>query len=202
MTSPRTRCAQRGMTATELVVACMILLIFTGLIFATFRTDTHHFSRLTAQTATQSPLRIWAARMQQDIRRACFNPTGTNPNPFAIVAATPTDFEFNLDEGPTTGTLSSSDAHSNIGYRLNGTNLELWQSGSTWRVVLTNVTGLSFAYYDSQGSQRNQTSPYTSTQGISAVEVTLTAQASTGGYNGAAAPAVTEHFEAALRNQC
>ena len=194
--------SESGMTTTELLVACSFLLVFTCLVWITFRTDTQSYSRQTSQAATQSPLRMWVGRMQQDIRRACFNPAATNPNPFKIVAATPSDFRFNLDEGSATGTLDSSDARSNVGYRLNGTNLERWSSGSSWRVVLTNVTSLSFAYYDSQGNARNQTSPYTSTQGISEVDVTITAQTATGGIAGTTAQTLSQHFKATLRNVC
>jgi len=202
VTRPSRHSGESGLTATELVVASMFLLVLTGLIWITFRTDTQSYIRQTSASNVQNPLRIWIARMEKDIRRACFNPADTSPNSFALVSATPTDFRFNLDEGTTTGTLDTADAHSNIGYRLNGTDLELWQSGSTWRPVLPNVTALTFTYYDSQGYQRNSTSPYTTMQGISAVEVTISARQTTGGIAGTSAPVVTEHFKAALRNAC
>jgi Tfp pilus assembly protein PilE len=182
---------QSGLTMTELVVVSFFLIVLTGLVYTTFRYDTQSFARQTSQNATQATLRIWAVRMDQDIRRACFDPNDPSPTAYTITTAADQDFEFAINATP-----------SSIGYRLNGTDLELSQGGGTWRPVLQNVTFLAFNYYNAQGTQLDPTASSFSMKTINEVEVTLLAEASSGGSPGAAAPVIAEHFRAALRNQC
>jgi Tfp pilus assembly protein PilE len=185
------RKAQSGLTLTELVVVCFFLIVVTGLVYATFRYDSQNFARQTSQSATQVTLRIWAVRMDQDIRRACYDASDSSPNAYTITTAAEQDFEFAVNATP-----------SSVGYRLNGTDLELSLSGGTWRPVLQNVTFLDFNYYDAQGTGLLPSDPNFTPTAISEVEVTLIAQPSSGGYPGSPIPVIAEHFRAALRNQC
>lgn len=179
------------MTLTELVAVSAVFCVLAGLVFQTFRYDSQSFSRQTSQNATQSKLRIWAGRMQQQMRAACFDPTDSNPNPYVITTASAQEVRFTTSATP-----------SSAGYRLNGTDLELWSGGSSWRVVLQNVTTLAFTYYDAQGAQLDPTASGFTTKSISEIEATIVARAASSGYPGAAAPTVAEHMRAQLRNQC
>lgn len=191
MNRPAALGSQIGMTLTELVVVSFILVVLTGLVHTTYRYDIQSFARETSVNATQSTVRIWAIRMEQSIRNACFDASDSSVNPYSISTAQDQDFRF------TTGATPSS-----VGFRLNGSNLELWQGASNWRVVLQNVTLLDFNYYDSQGAALDPASSTFPMASINEVEVTLIAQASASGIPGAPTPVVAQHFRAALRNQC
>ena len=182
-----------GLTAVELVVVSFVLVVMSGLVFATFRHDLQAFSRQTSQVGAQMTLRIWVARMEERLRGVCFNPAGTSPNPYTITTATNTTFQATANSTP-----------SNIGYRLNtsSNSLESWQGGSAWRPVLSNVTSFDFNYHDAQGLELDPTSSDFSVTSIDEIEVTLVAKPPSTGIPGAPTPVISQHFRASLRNPC
>lgn len=186
---------QSGLTMTELLVVSLILVILNGLIYATFRYESQAYARETARGATAADLRIWMARMVKDIRDAGYDPLGTafTAAAPAIVTATPTDFEFKTDYD-SSGGITTSDAKEYLGYKLNGSTVQLRQGDSTWRTVLQGVTSVSFTYWNFQGTQVNQTSPYTSVLDIAEVRIAITAQGND------ATSAITESGRALIRN--
>jgi prepilin-type N-terminal cleavage/methylation domain-containing protein len=166
---------QAGLTLTELVVVSMILSALSAMIYVTFVSESRAFARESARGVTQSDLRVWMVRMVKDVRNAGYDPRGTAAAGI-LSPATPTSLRFTKDADES-GAVSPTDSHETLGYRLNGTSLELLQ-GTTWRPVVLGVTSLAFAYYDVQGSQVNQTSPYDAIEDIAVVGITITAQAS------------------------
>ncbi|MGH7897427.1 MAG: hypothetical protein ACREQQ_05710, partial [Candidatus Binatia bacterium] len=109
----------------------------------------------------------------KDIRNAGYDPRGT-ADAGIVSPASPTDLEFTSDADES-GAVSSTNARETLGYRLNGTTVELRQ-GNGWRPILFDVTSLQFAYYDVRGTQVNQTSPYDSIDDIAAVAITITTE--------------------------
>jgi Tfp pilus assembly protein PilE len=182
---------EAGLSLTELVVVSFVLVILTGLVYATFRYESQTYARQTSQNATQATLRIWAARIAQTMRGACFNPSDASPSSYTIGTATGHDFEFTTNAIPTS-----------VGFKLDGTNLLSLAGASTWRVALQGVTSMTLGYYDAQGFSLDPTSSTFTASSVAEVEVTLTAQAASSGYPGVDAPVIAEHFRAALRNQC
>lgn len=187
----------RGLTLVELIVVSTILVILTGLVYGVFRYQSQAFARQTAQNVTQNDLRTWLGRIAQDIRRAGYDPYAVNdpavtPPVFGLQEMLSSTLRFTLDDDEN-GTLDSGAAE-NRGFRLNGSDLELWQGGSTWRPVLFGVTALSIEYLDQTGS------PVSNRRDIRAVAVTVSAQSETGGAPGSPAPVLTQTVTADLRN--
>jgi prepilin-type N-terminal cleavage/methylation domain-containing protein len=182
---------QAGLSLIELLVVSVILVALNGLVYTAFRYESLTYNRETARGVAESDLRTWMARMVKDIRNAGYDPRATAGA--GITFATSTDFEFKVDFDKS-GAINASDGKETLGYRLSGTSLQLRQ-GSTWRTVVRGVTSTSlFTYWNFQGGQVNQTSPYTSYQDIAEVRITITAQ----GAN--ASSSITESGRALIRN--
>ena len=192
--------SQSGMTLTELIVVSFILIVLSGVSYAMARYQGQTFRREQAKAMTQGDLRIWLARMVNDIRKADYDPRGTNQTTptFTVQTFTSTQFTFTTDAN-SDGSLASSDAKENLGYRLNGSSLQLWQGGTSWRTVLNGVTALRFDYEDGRGAAITGTTK-SDRLSISAVQIALTAQATAGASPEVAAPIVTAQATATLRN--
>jgi len=171
--------SEHGLTLTELIVVSFVLIILTGLIWGTFATESRVYRVETARGTTISNLRLWTARMVKDIRNANYDPLGTAGA--AISTASPQDFEFTVDFDKN-GAINTSDAREKLGYRLNGTSLQLLQA-TTWRTIVSDVSSLTFTYWDYQGNQVNGTSPYSSFQDIAEVRMSITAEADEGTFS-------------------
>ena len=202
----RSRNPQSGMTLTELIVVSAILLSLTGVVYASFRSESQTFNRQTAKAMTQGDLRLWLGRMVNDIRKANYDPTNRNATTvtFTLLTYSNTDFTFTTDAN-SNGTLDTSSVET-LGYRVNNGTLQLDQNGS-WRTVLTGLTSTSpFSYWDVQGNQLTCVGATTNScstsekRSIATVKITLTAEPSTGGIPGVSAPVIQESAAAGFRN--
>ncbi len=193
---------QAGLSFPELLVVSAILVTLLGLLHTTFRYQAMSQRRESAKNVTQTDLRVWVERMVRDIRVAGYDPheiNRTTPT-FTIVALSPTEIRFTSDfDGD--GTLDSN-AHENIGYRLNGNTLELWRGGSSWRTVLQGVSNLTLTCADAQETSLTcAASPQSIRRSVSAISIALTAHAETGGVPTMAAPVLSQKATAELRNE-
>lgn len=186
----------RGLTLAELLVVTAIFSLLMALLHETFRFQSQTYARESAHNVTQRSLRVWLARMVKDIRRAGYDPRETNatdPTPdFVVQTFTATEFRFTADTNGD-GDLDAG-PHEHLGYRLSGEELQMWQGGTGWRPVLFGVQELAFQYLDANG---NETSCVTC---LSAVSITITAEAETGGGPKVAPPRLSESAVAKIRN--
>jgi type II secretory pathway component PulJ len=195
------------MTLTELIVVSAILMSLTGVVYASFRSESQTFNRQEAKAMTQGDLRLWLGRMVNDIRRANYDPTNKNATTvtFTLQTFSNTDLTFTSDLN-SSGTLDTSPVET-LGYRLNSGSLQLEQNSGSWRTVLTGVTSTAlFSYWDVQGVQltcvgaSSNTCTTSEKRSIATVKITLAAQPSTGGIPGVSAPVISESAAAGFRN--
>lgn len=193
--------AEAGLSLPELLVVSAILVTLVGLLHTTFRYQTMAQRRETAKNVTQTDLRIWVDRMVRDIRGAGYDPLEKNQTSvlFTIDALSSTQIQFKIDfDGD--GVVDAG-GRENIGYRLNGDVLELWQ-GSAWRPVLQGVDSLTFTCFDAQ--KRSLTcaaTPQSVRRSVSEIGIAVTAHAETGGVPTMAPPVITQQATAELRNE-
>jgi len=202
---PKLRRSTSGLTLTELIVVVTILSTLTGLVYAVIRFESQTYTRQTAQNVTQNDLRIWLARIAQNIRRSGYDPTGVNEttddpptfglqtNLSASIAATELKTTADIDGDG----IVDAGASENLGFRLNTaeSRLEIWQGGSSWRPVLDGVTSLSIEYLDADGAAT------TVRRDVRTIRITISAEAETGGYPGSPPPLVTQTATVELRNR-
>lgn len=180
---------QRGLSLVELVVVTGVLSVLTALVYETSRVQTGTLRRETARSETHGDLRIWMERMVRDVRQAGYDPTDSNA--FGLVASETDEIRFTIDSNEN-GMVDSGESH---GYRKNGTDLERWLGGSSWRHAASGVSSLVFTYHDAAGNVL--TNP---TTGVSSVEIEISAEAASGGLPGVAAPIVSRKATAEIRN--
>lgn len=199
--------AQAGMTLTELVVVSLVFVVLTGIVHASFTLQSQTFSREEAKAMTQGDLRYWLGRMVSDIRKANYDPTNLNATTptFTLQNFSQMQLTFTTDLN-SNGSLDTSPVET-LGYRLNNGSLQLLQN-SAWRTVLTGVTStqLFTSYLDAQGTaldcilSSSNSCDTSQTRSIAAVDISLTAQASTGGTPGVSKPSIQESATAVFRN--
>ncbi|MGH7805618.1 MAG: hypothetical protein ACREQJ_14820, partial [Candidatus Binatia bacterium] len=157
--------------------------------------------RESAKAVTQTDLRVWVERMVRDIRGAGYDPLEKNRTSviFTIDELSSTEIRFKMDfDG---NGLVGSAGRENIGYRLSGDELQLW-NGSTWRPVLQGVSSLSFTCVDARGTALIcSETPASVRRSVSAIHIALAAHAETGGVPTMAAPVITQKATAELRNE-
>jgi type II secretory pathway component PulJ len=178
----------------------------TGVVYASFRYESQTFNRENAKVMTQGDLRLWLGRMVNDIRKANYDPTGTNSTAvtFSVLTFSYTELTFTSDLN-SNGTLDTSPVET-LGYRLNNGALQLKQN-STWRTVLTGVTSTQlFSYSDSQGvaltcvTTASNSCSTSEKRSIATIGITLAARSSTGGGPGISAPVIQQTATAGFRN--
>jgi type IV pilus assembly protein PilW len=175
----------------ELVVVTAILTTLTLLVHETMRVQGASHRRESARSVTHGELRIWLARMVRDIRHAGYDPTGSGN--FGIVHLSPTEIRFTADMNR--NGVVDADASENLGYRMQDGTLERWQGGSSWRPVVSGLSGLQFNYFDAAGNTVT-----TAARAVALVEMELSAETSTGGSGGLAPVVVSRKATAETRN--
>jgi prepilin-type N-terminal cleavage/methylation domain-containing protein len=151
----------RGFSLIELMVAMAMACIVLGAIYSIHAGLTKSYTTQNAAADVQETMRAGIDFMAEDIWMAGFDPLGTGS--FGITAATDTSVHFTSDHNMD-GTLTLvgtsrplSDAEE-IEYSLKGTQLiKILDGKTTWHdpddVLVDNVTGLKFAYYDNDGAK-------------------------------------------------
>jgi hypothetical protein len=173
----------------------------TAVVYALFRYQSQTFNRETAKAMTQGDLRYWVGRMAADLRRANYDPTGVNAstNRFTLQTFTSTSLTWTTDLN-SNGVIDTNPVET-TGYQLSSGSLLLLQNGGT-RTVVTGLTNATlFNYLDGSGAAYTPPDTTTSSRrAIAGVELTLTAQAATGGSPGVAKPTIQETVRVQFRN--
>jgi hypothetical protein len=194
----RRRRPQSGLTATELVVVSGLFVTLSALVYATVRYQAQATRRENAIVLTQSDLRLWLARMVRDLRTIGYDPLRATTFTVVSCGAAPSytcpssDLRFSIANDANRDNVI--DGTRSLGYRISGNQLQQWLGGSSWRTLVSGVSGLTFTYYDGQGTAT------TYCPAINAVEMTLSAEATSGTGPGATAPTFSEHARVELRN--
>jgi len=166
------RCvSSAGFSMVEMLLVLGALAILFGAIYSGFERLSRSYTAENVKAGTQQSVRIGVETMVQDMRLAGLNPLGTAGA--AIVAATPTSFQFTADVN-FDGDLD--DPFENITYVLNGTNLQQLNLNLDPNpvVLLENVTNLAFTYFDDTGAVIPTADLAARRQDIRTVGITLT----------------------------
>lgn len=193
------------MTLTELLVASVMMVTLSAVLWST----THFQSRMqsggTAQNVTQRTLRLWAHRMANDVRNAGYRPRDDAPE-VGILEAGASVVRFTLDAVEPFGTHDAGDSRENVGYRIADAGadgfgrLERWLGGDRWRRLLEPVR-LELRYRNNQGVELGGAGPIPmSRSAIRRVEITLSARSAGAVAEGAPAPVTSVSTGASLRN--
>jgi prepilin-type N-terminal cleavage/methylation domain-containing protein len=187
--TPKTRTpsgrSARGFSLIELMVAMAMACIVLAAIYSLHAALMKSYTTQNAAADAQEAMRAGVDLMAEDILMAGFDPTGADV--FGIQAADPISIHFTSDRNMN-GTIDGSDLEE-IRYFWNGTQLiqELYGDNTTDDVLVDNVTGLTFAYFDGgvAPSQLVPTFPATDLdaaqlEAIRTIEVSMTVQAPAG----------------------
>ena len=183
------RSSRNGFTLVEVVLVSFFLVGLTAIVYGTFRCQTQSYRRQTAQNVTQAGLRIWLERMAREVRKACYDPLGTESFRFLIHDASEIQFTYALDSNGD----DLVDAAGTSGFRFYDGTLQRWQ-GTGWRTLVTGLESLSFTYRDVGGEETALP------ESIAFVEIALSARAETGGVPGLAPPVILQTTAAEVRN--
>ena len=187
--TPKTRTpsgrSARGFSLIELMVAMAMACIVLAAIYSLHTALMKSYTTQNAAADAQEAMRAGVDLMAEDILMAGFDPTGAGV--FGIQAADPINIHFTSDRNMN-GAIDGSDLEE-IRYFWNGTQLiqELYGDNTTDDVLVDNVTGLTFTYFDGgvAPSQLVPTFPATDLDAaqlaaIRTIEVSMTVQAPAG----------------------
>ena len=174
-----------GFSLIELMVAMAMALIVLAAIYSLHAAMTKSYTAQNAAADVQEGLRAGIDLIAEDIMMAGFNPLGTAGA--GIVAADATGIRFTSDRNMNgvldTGLLPHSDLEE-IRLFLSGTQLiqRLYEDNTTDDVLVDNVTGLTFTYYDRNSPPTQLVPPFIATQlaDIRMIELSMTVQAPAG----------------------
>jgi type IV pilus assembly protein PilW len=148
--TPKTRTpsspSARGFSLIELMVAMAMACIVLGAIYSIHAGLTKSYTTQNAAADVQEGLRAGIDFMAEDILMAGFDPRGTGS--FGIVSADASSIRLTSDRNMN-GTLDNSDLE-DVQYFLRNTQLmqELYGDANTDDVLVDNVTGLTFTFWD------------------------------------------------------
>lgn len=187
--TPKTRTpsgrSASGFSLIELMVAMAMACIVLAAIYSLHAGLMKSYTTQNAAADAQEAMRAGVDLIAEDILMAGFDPTGAGV--FGIQAADPISIHFTSDRNMN-GAIDGSDLEE-IRYFWNGTQLiqELYGNNTTDDVLVDNVTGLTFTYFDGgvAPSQLVPTFPATDLDAaqlaaIRTIEVSLTVQAPAG----------------------
>ena len=148
--TPKTRTpsgrSARGFSLVEMMVAMAMACIVLAAIYSLHTALMKSYTTQNAAADAQEAMRAGVDLMAEDILMAGFDPTGAGV--FGIQAADSISIHFTSDRNMN-GAIDGSDLEE-IRYFWNGTQLiqELYGDNTTDDVLVDNVTGLTFAYFD------------------------------------------------------
>jgi type IV pilus assembly protein PilW len=173
----------RGFSLMELMVAMAMACIVLTAVYSLHAALTKSYTTQNAAADAQEAMRAGVDLMAEDILMAGFDPMKTGL--FGFLSADPIDVHFTSDRNMN-GAIDASDLEE-IRYFWNGTQLiqELYGATATDDVLVDNVAGLSFTYYDGAGVPIVVTFPATQLDAaqlaaIRAIQVSMTVQAPAG----------------------
>jgi type IV pilus assembly protein PilW len=187
--TPKTRTpsgrSARGFSLIELMVAMAMACIVLAAIYSLHAALMKSYTTQNAAADVQEAMRAGVDLIAEDILMAGFDPTGAGV--FGIQAADSISIHFTSDRNMN-GAIDGSNFEE-IRYFWNGTQLiqELYGDNTTDDVLVDNVTGLTFTYFDGgvAPSQLVPTFPATDLDAaqlaaIRTIEVSMTVQAPAG----------------------
>jgi type IV pilus assembly protein PilW len=179
---PSGACA-RGFSLIELMVAIAMACIVLTAVYSLHAALTKSYTTQNAAADAQEAMRAGVDLMAEDILMAGFDPMKTGL--FGFLSADPISIRFTSDRNMN-GTIDASDLEE-IRYFWNGTQLiqELYGATATDDVLVDNVTGLTFTYYNGAAAQLSVSFPATQLDAdqlaaIRTIKVSMTVQAPAG----------------------
>ena len=154
---------KKGFTAIEMLVSLALLSLTLGSIYSLYMSFVQQCTSESVKINVQQRVRSGLDMMIRDIRMAGLDPDATGD--FGVVAATSQRIQFTLDRDMD-GELDDADISDgidepdieHIAYEWDGSDaisLMLYKADGTLELseqVVTNVTGLTFAYYDANNA--------------------------------------------------
>jgi type IV pilus assembly protein PilW len=187
--TPKTRTpsgrSARGFSLIELMVAMAMACIVLAAVYSLHAALTKSYTTQNVAADAQEAVRAGLDLMAEDIMMAGFDPTGTGL--FGILSADPVSVHFTSDRNMN-GVVDNSSLEE-IRYFWNGTQLiqELYGINTTDDVLVDNVTGLTFTYYDGAATPAQLVPTFPATQLDAAqlavlrtIRVSMTVQAPAG----------------------
>lgn len=175
----------RGFSLIELMVAIAMACIVLAAVYSLHAALTKSYTTQNVAADAQEAVRAGLDLMAEDIMMAGFDPTGTGL--FGILSADPVSVHFTSDRNMN-GVVDNSSLEE-IRYFWNGTQLiqELYGINTTDDVLVDNVTGLTFTYYDGAATPAQLVPTFPATQLDAAqlavlrtIKVSMTVQAPAG----------------------
>jgi prepilin-type N-terminal cleavage/methylation domain-containing protein len=175
----------RGFSLIELMVAMAMACIVLAAVYSLHAALTKSYTTQNVAADAQEAVRAGLDLMAEDIMMAGFDPTGTGL--FGILSADPVSVHFTSDRNMN-GVVDNSSLEE-IRYFWNGTQLiqELYGINTTDDVLVDNVTGLTFTYYDGAATPAQLVPTFPATQLDAAqlavlrtIKVSMTVQAPAG----------------------
>jgi type IV pilus assembly protein PilW len=175
----------RGFSLIELMVAMAMACIVLAAVYSLHAALTKSYTTQNVAADAQEAVRAGLDLMAEDIMMAGFDPTGTGF--FGILSADPVSVHFTSDRNMN-GVVDNSSLEE-IRYFWNGTQLiqELYGINTTDDVLVDNVTGLTFTYYDGAATPAQLVPTFPATQLDAAqlavlrtIKVSMTVQAPAG----------------------
>jgi type IV pilus assembly protein PilW len=177
-----------GFSLIELMVAMAMACIVLAAVYSLHAALTKSYTTQNAAADAQEAMRAGVDLMAEDLLMAGFDPMGTGL--FGIIAADPISIQFTSDRNMN-GAVDGTDLEQ-IRYFWNGTQLIQLLYGKTTLtdpddVLVENVTGLTFTYYDGAVTPAQLVPTFPATQldaaqlaAIRTIKVSMTVQAPAG----------------------